>query len=53
MFGTFWSAEGLGVEWPGGDLSIAGLFGLYVAAAAAFVGLLRQEALGLSVEEAG
>jgi uncharacterized membrane protein len=28
-FGTFWAAEGLGVEWPGEDLSILFLLALY------------------------
>jgi uncharacterized membrane protein len=28
-FGTFWAAEGLGAEWPGEDLAILGLLGLY------------------------
>jgi len=32
-FGTFWSAEGLGVDWPGDDLAIVGLIVLYVALA--------------------
>ncbi len=29
-FGTFWSLEGLGVHWPGGDLSLAWLYALYL-----------------------
>lgn len=32
-FGTFWSAEGVGVRWPGGELSLLGLGGVYVAVA--------------------
>jgi uncharacterized membrane protein len=28
-FGVFWSGEGLGIDWPGGDWSILGLVGLY------------------------
>jgi uncharacterized membrane protein len=28
-FGTYWAVEGLGVEWPGEDLAILGLLGLY------------------------
>jgi uncharacterized membrane protein len=31
-FGTFWSGEGLGVHWPGGDLAIPVLVGVYAAA---------------------
>jgi uncharacterized membrane protein len=30
-FGTFWSGEGLGVHWPGGDLAIPVLVGVYAA----------------------
>jgi uncharacterized membrane protein len=36
-FGTFWSAEGIGVDWPHGDLSLLFLLGLYVLAGTAFV----------------
>jgi uncharacterized membrane protein len=31
-FGTFWAGEGLGVNWPGNDLSLLWLAALYVAA---------------------
>jgi len=41
-FGTFWSAEGLGVEWPGEDLSILGLLGLYLLFALIWVPFLRN-----------
>ncbi len=41
-FGTFWSAEGLGVEWPGDDLSILGLLGVYILFAFIWVPLLRR-----------
>jgi len=47
-FGTFWSLEGLGVEWPAGDLTLVVLLAFYAAAAAAFIGLERRQALGLS-----
>jgi uncharacterized membrane protein len=39
-FGTFWSAEGLGVEWPGEDLSILGLLTIYLLFAFVWVPLL-------------
>jgi uncharacterized membrane protein len=32
-FGTFWAAEGLGVDWPGEELSLLWLAALYVVAA--------------------
>jgi uncharacterized membrane protein len=31
-FGTFWAGEGLGVDWPGNDLSLLWLAAVYVAA---------------------
>jgi uncharacterized membrane protein len=36
-FGTFWAGEGLGVSWPGNDLSLLWLGALYVAAALVLV----------------
>lgn len=47
-FGTFWSLEGLGVNWPAGDLTILALLVLYAAAAAGYIELERRGALGLS-----
>jgi uncharacterized membrane protein len=32
-FGTFWSSEGIGVKWPGGDVILLGLLVLYACAA--------------------
>jgi uncharacterized membrane protein len=32
-FGTFWAAEGLGVDWPGNELSLLWLGGFYLATA--------------------
>jgi len=43
-FGTFWGAEGLGVDWPGGDAAIAALVALYVGVAALLTVLLRRGA---------
>lgn len=40
-FGTFWAAEGVGVEWPGTDLSLLGLLLFYTAVAYALVRMLR------------
>jgi uncharacterized membrane protein len=41
-FGTFWAAEGLGVEWPGEDLAILYLLCLYILYALITVSLLRR-----------
>jgi uncharacterized membrane protein len=32
-FGTFWAGEGIGIEWPAGDLTLPILLAIYVAAA--------------------
>jgi Ca2+/H+ antiporter, TMEM165/GDT1 family len=43
-FGIFWTGEGLGVEWPGGDFSIV-IFGvLFLAVALAAVAILKRSA---------
>ena len=41
-FGMFWSAEGAGAGWPGGDLAIPALVALMVATSAALVVTLRR-----------
>jgi uncharacterized membrane protein len=46
-FGTFWGAEGLGVEWPGEDAAILGLVLLYVAVAALATATLRRRQAAL------
>jgi len=40
-FGTFWAAEGLGAVWPGGDLWVLVLLGLYFLFSVACLYLLR------------
>jgi len=40
-FGMFWSAEGAGVDWPGGDAAIVVLIALLLGASWAFVWILR------------
>ena len=42
-FGTFWSAEGAGVSWPGQDLAILGVIAFLVAVAFGLIALLRRE----------
>jgi len=41
-FGTFWSLEGLGVEWPSGDLSILPLLAFYVVIAVTYTRIERR-----------
>jgi uncharacterized membrane protein len=41
-FGVFWSGEGLGVPWPGGDLAILALVALLLLAAGTTIRVLRQ-----------
>lgn len=45
-FGTFWGAEGLGVDWPAGDLALPVLLAFYAAIAALLVSLQRRHVLG-------
>jgi uncharacterized membrane protein len=53
-FGTFWGAEGAGVEWPGGDVAILGVIGFVLASSFVLTWLLRRRriAVRLSVGEA-
>ncbi len=41
-FGTFWSLEGLGVEWPSGDLSILPLLAFYAVIALTYTRIERR-----------
>ena len=43
-FGVFWTAEGMGFAWPGGDLAIVGLGVVILALAIAAVTILRRPA---------
>jgi uncharacterized membrane protein len=43
-FGIFWSGEGAGVDWPGGDVAILALIGFVVATAFVLVEVLRRTA---------
>jgi uncharacterized membrane protein len=52
-FGTYWAAHGAGVDWPGGELALPILLGLFAAVAAALVVLQRREAPVLAGEVAG
>ena len=41
-FGLFWVGEGAGVHWPGSDLAIIALIGLFTAVTLALVAVLRS-----------
>ena len=41
-FGVFWTVEGLGGEWPGGELALAGLVAFHLAAALVLVRLAAR-----------
>jgi uncharacterized membrane protein len=41
-FGTFWSAEGAGASWPGGDAAIVALVAFTVVSSGALVAALRR-----------
>jgi uncharacterized membrane protein len=40
-FGIFWSVEGAGADWPGGDAALPGVLVFVCLASFAFVRLLR------------
>jgi len=41
-FGIFWSSEGAGIKWPGGDVSLLGLLVFVVVVSFVLVGLVRR-----------
>jgi uncharacterized membrane protein len=43
-FGTFWGAEGAGVDWPGSDAAIFGVLAVVLASSIAMVATLRARA---------
>lgn len=48
-FGTFWSAEGVGVNWPGSDAAIIGVLAFVLLVSFAFVAVLRQQRTRLAI----
>ena len=52
-FGIFWSSEGAGVDWPGGDLAILGILAFLAPRLAALREPAAPPALTLAVREAG
>lgn len=51
-FGVFWTGEGAGVHWPGGDLAIPVLVVFFAAVFFLYSGLLRTQHAAPTVEEA-
>jgi uncharacterized membrane protein len=51
-FGTFWAGEGLGVRWPGSDLAIPVLVGVYAVVTWALVQLSRPRSPSAHPEKA-
>jgi uncharacterized membrane protein len=49
-FGTFWAAEGIGVRWPGGELSLLWLIALYAAAGVVLLHRVRGWQRSTSME---
>ena len=45
-FGTFWTLEGIGVNWPGNDLSLAWLYPVYLGSTFALMYATRAGRLG-------
>lgn len=52
-FGSFWAAEGVGVDWPGGDLALIGLALVTLLWALAFVRLVRAAPRAAEVHARG
>ena len=51
-FGTFWSAEGVGAQWPGGEGALAALIALVLGAALSIATTLRHRAAARTVAAA-
>ena len=51
-FGTFWAGEGLGVKWPGSDLAIPVLVGVYAVVVWLLVQALRPTVPRVQPEQA-
>ncbi len=49
-FGTFWAGEGVGVRWPGSELALPVLVGVYAVVAWATVSIVgRADRAGVEV----
>ena len=51
-FGIFWSGEGAGVDWPGGDIALLALIAFVIAVAGGLVAALRRRRVASSDEVA-
>jgi uncharacterized membrane protein len=47
-FGTFWGAEGAGVDWPGGDAALPVVLGFVVLVSLGYVTALRRRRVALA-----
>jgi uncharacterized membrane protein len=47
-FGTFWGAEGAGVNWPGGDAALLGVLAFVILISLGFVTTLRRRKLAVA-----
>jgi uncharacterized membrane protein len=52
-FGCFWAAEGVGVAWPGDELSLLGLIAFFAVVSLGLVRLLRRQRLSPAAARAG
>ncbi|MEU0970151.1 hypothetical protein ABZ357_33820 [Streptomyces sp. NPDC005917] len=52
-FGTFWGAEGAGVQWPGADAALLVLVPGVLAVSLAYVALLRRTGVAARTQNAG
>ncbi|HET9848587.1 MAG TPA: hypothetical protein VFR68_08545 [Candidatus Dormibacteraeota bacterium] len=48
-FGTFWSVEGLGVDWPASDAAILGLLVVYAVTAMLYIARQRRQSTAVRV----
>jgi uncharacterized membrane protein len=51
-FGIFWSAEGAGVEWPGGEVAILAVVAFMLAVSLGLVAIVRRRQPASRLEEA-
>lgn len=56
-FGIFWSVEGVGIAWPGEDISLLGILAFLTMMSISLVALLRRQhdrtAMGATIATAG